>query len=304
MEQGSPEMNHTAAVLGLGTMGGRVASLLRQTGAQVSGYDLSTAAKTTAAEAGVHVCDTPENAVHKASLVVLSLPRPQDVIAATQGPLTKVATGTVVVDLSTIDPSSARTAAEALHAAGAYYLDAPVLGRPEKCGNWTLAVGGDVEAVERVRPLLESTVAARLAHVGDVGSGSVVKLLNNLMFGAINAVTTEALNISRLADLDPEVFAQVVADSGAATVSGLFRELSAKIPAGDYSPTFELGLLRKDNRLALELANNSGSPAFIATCVDQINNMTAGQHWAGEDTGAVHKLYELLSARDTTRTAP
>ncbi|MBB5158885.1 NAD(P)-dependent oxidoreductase [Saccharopolyspora phatthalungensis] len=304
MEQGSSAKNHTAAVLGLGTMGGRVAARLREAGAQVSGYDLSAAAKTAAAEAGVRVCDTPEEAVQNVSLVVLSLPLPKDVIAAAQGPLSKVAAGTVVIDLSTIDPASARTAAQVLGSAGAHYLDAPVLGRPERCGNWTLAVGGDAEAVDRVRPILEGTVATRVAHVGEVGTGSVVKLLNNLMFGAINAVTAEAINISRLAGLDPEVFAQVVADSGAATVSGLFRDLAAKMPAGDYSPTFALGLLRKDNRLALELANSSGSPAFIATCVNQINNLTASRGWSGEDTGAVHKLYELLSAPDTTPNTP
>lgn len=301
MTRGSSEQNTPVGVLGLGTMGGPVAARLCEAGAEVSGFDLSSGAATAAAESGVRVCDTPEAAVQNVSLVVLSLPRPQDVVAAAQGSLAKVAAGTVVVDLSTIDPASARTAAEALGAVGAHYLDSPVLGRPEKCGNWTLAVGGAAEAVERIRPLLEGAVAARLAHVGEVGTGSVVKLLNNMMFGAINAVTAEALNISRLAGLNPEVFAQVVADSGAATVSGLFRELSRKIPADDYSPTFSLGLLRKDNHLALELANNSGSPAFIAACVDQINNMAAGQDWAGEDTGAVHKLYELLSGHDTSQ---
>lgn len=304
MERGDSDRDRTAAVLGLGTMGGAVAARLCEAGADVSGYDLSPNAAAAAAKAGIRICDTPESAVQNVSLVVLSLPRPQDVIAAAQGPLAKVAADTVVVDLSTIDPTSARTAAEALQTVNAHYLDAPVLGRPEKCGNWTLALGGSAEAAERVRPLLEGTVAAHLAHVGAVGTGSVVKLLNNLMFGAINAVTAEALNISRRAGLEPEVFAQVVADSGAATVSGLFRELTTKIPAGNYAPTFSLGLLRKDNRLALELANSSSSPAFIAACVDQINSMTAGQDWAGEDTGAVYKLYELLSAHDTMRTAP
>lgn len=304
MEQGSADRNLAVAVLGLGTMGGRVAARLREAGADVSGYDLSPAATSAAADAGVRVCDTPEEAVQDSPLVVLSLPRPADVIAAARGPLAKVAPGTVVVDLSTIDPASARTAAEALRAVDAQYLDAPVLGRPEKCGNWTLSVGGPAEAVERVRPVLEGPVARQLAHVGEVGTGSVVKLLNNLMFGAINAVTAEALNISRRAGVDPELFATVVADSGAATVSGLFRELSTKIPAGDYSPMFALGLLRKDNRLALDLADSTGSPALIAACVDQINALAAGQDWAGEDTSAVYKLYELLSAGDATPGTP
>lgn len=286
----------TATVLGLGTMGGRVAARLRETGTAVSGYDLSDTARAAAADAGVVLHDSPESAVRGCELVVLSLPRPEDVVAAARGPLSAVAPGTVVVDLSTIDPDSARTAATTLEAAGAHYLDAPVLGRPERCGHWTLAVGGPDAVVERVRPVLEASIAARVAHVGEVGTGSVLKLLNNLMFGAINAVTAEAFNISRRAGLDPELFASVVSDSGAATVSGLFRELGRKIPGGDYTPTFALGLLHKDNRLALELARGTGSPAFIARCVDQLNELAAGQDWSSEDTGAVYKVYDLLSS--------
>ncbi|MFA1545977.1 NAD-binding protein [Actinomadura chokoriensis] len=140
-------------------------------------------------------------------------------------------------------------------------------------------------------------MAAAVVRIGEVGAGSVVKLLNNLMFGAINAVTAEALAICRAAGVDPEVFARTVADSGAATVSNLFRELAPKIVQGDHAPTFALALLEKDNRLALALARESGSPAFIATAVDQLNRLALFRGLGAEDTGAVHRLYAELAAQ-------
>lgn len=289
-------MGDTTAVIGLGTMGGRVAARLAgETGGQVRGYDPAPGACGAARAAGITVCDTAAEAVRDAGVVILSLPRPEHVLATVRGPLVDAAPGGVVVDLSTIDPDTARTAAAELGAHRVGYLDAPVLGRPDRCGQWTLAVGGPPAAVERVRPLLEAAVAKRVAHVGEVGAGSVVKLLNNMMFGAINAATAEAFNICRLSGVDPATFASVVADSGAATVSGLFRELARKLPAGDYEPTFALALLQKDNRLALQLARQAGSPAFVAGCVDELNTLTAARDWGGEDTGALYKLYQLLS---------
>lgn len=288
-------MHETVAVIGLGAMGGRAAARFAEAGATVYGYDPATEARAAAAESRVVPCERIAE-LPSADVFVLSLPRPADVLAVIDEGLEGLPTSTVVVDLSTIDPSTARGAAERIGASGASYVDAPVLGRPDGCGNWTLPIGGSPNAVGRVRPLLEQSVAKWVAHIGEVGTGTAVKLLNNLMFGGINAVTAEAFNICRLAGVDPDTFAGVIADSGAATVSGLFRDLGSKIPAGDFSPTFGLGLLQKDNRLALAMAEEAGSPAFVAHCVDQLNTLTARQGWAGEDTAAVYRLYELLSS--------
>jgi 3-hydroxyisobutyrate dehydrogenase-like beta-hydroxyacid dehydrogenase len=294
-----PTPTTTAGVIGLGAMGGRVAARLASAG-PVHGHDLSEARLAEAAESGVVPAGSAGEVAERAGVLVLSLPGPADVTGLAADVLAhRLRPGSVVVDISTIDPDSARAAARSVASAGAVYLDAPVLGRPDKCGHWTLTAGGDPDAVERVRPLLEKTIARAVVRIGDVGAGSVVKLLNNLMFGAINAVTAEALAITRLAGVDPEVFARTVADSGAATVSNLFRELAPKIVAGDHAPAFALGLLEKDNRLALELARASGSPAFIATAVDQVNRLALLKGLGGEDTGAVHLLYTALAAAES-----
>ncbi len=284
----------TVTVLGLGTMGGRLAARLVEHGSEVLGYDPVAAARQRAEGSGVDVSRSAEAATSAADLIVLSLPAPKDVAAAVRGPLSAASGGAVVADLSTIDPGTAREAAALLAGSGVGYVDAPVLGRPDRCGNWTLATGGAETHVERVREVLEGPIAKRVAHVGDVGAGSVVKLLNNLLFGAINAVTAEALTICRGAGISPRAFVETVVDSGAATVSPLFRELGPRLVDEDYDPTFALALLHKDNRLALQLAHESSSPAVVAACVDLVNTLAVNQGLGDRDAGAVYELYRRL----------
>lgn len=280
------------AVLGLGTMGNRIAGAIASVGHEVIGWDPEPRARRAA---GVQVTEDADVAVAGTHLVVLSVPGPAQVLAAVNGPLQRAADA-VVADLSTIDPATAREAARILADRDTHYVDAPVLGRPEKVGAWTLPVGGEIAACDAAREILEGTVAARVLRVGDVGAGSTVKLLNNLMFGAINAVTAEVLNASALAGVDPEVFVSTVADSGAATVSNLFRELAPKMVADDYDPAFALALLAKDNRLVLELAQQVGAHAPIAELVDRLDREAMDLGMGAADTGAVQELYRAQSS--------
>jgi 3-hydroxyisobutyrate dehydrogenase len=286
------------SVIGLGTMGGRCASLAVEKGFDVVGFDPAERACEEAAACGVRIASDAADAVGAASIVLLSVPLPAHVADLANGPLLAAAAGTVVVDLSTIDPGTARRAHDALAVRDVTYLDAPVLGRPDRCGAWTLVVGGPSAAVDRVTPMLGETVAARVVHVGDVGAGSVVKLLNNLMFGAINAVTAEALTICRQSSVDPAVFVDAVAGSGAATVSNLFKELAPRMISGDDEPTFSLELLAKDNRLALQLAQQVNTAAPVAANVDMLNTAGLAQGLGQRDSGAIHRVYATLSQRD------
>jgi len=295
-------MSHTAtadlAVIGLGTMGGRCAALAVEKGFAVAGYDPVGAVRERAAGHGVTVAPDAAAAVREARVVLVSVPLPEHVVDLADGPLQEAAPGTVVVDLSTIDPGSARQAHESLAGRDVVYVDAPVLGRPDRCGAWTLVVGGPAGAVEQVTPVLEKTVAARVLRVGDVGAGSAVKLLNNLMFGAINAVTAEALTICRHSGVDPAVFVDAVAQSGAATVSNLFKELAPRMIADDDEPTFALELLAKDNRLALQLAQQMRTAAPVAATVDMLNTVGLAHGLGPRDSGAVHRVYGSLSPGD------
>jgi len=290
----------TVGLIGVGTMGSRMLQRLQETGHTVVARDSAPEAERRAAAAGAAIAASPLEVARRAQIVLLSLPLPADVekvVAAEDGVLAGAQPGTVIVDLSTVDPETTRRNAARAAARGVGYLDAPVLGRPPACGRWTLPVGGAAADLERVRPILE-VLAARLIHVGPHGWGNVVKLLNNMMFSAINAVTAEVLAVCAAVGMDPQVFVNAVAESGAATVSNLFRELGPKILSRDFSPAFSVDLLHKDVRLALAMAADARAPTVITPATAVLLEMARAKGYGAEDSGAVVKVLEALTGRE------
>lgn len=289
-------------VIGLGAMGNRIATVLLDSGHAVIVHDVSPVAIERAAEAGATPADSAAEVGAAASVVLLSLPQPEHVVAAVadkEGLLSRPADGLVIVDTSTVDPETTRHLAEKASEAGAEYLDAPVLGRPDGCGQWTLPVGGSPEALEIARPALEP-LASGVTHVGQSGAGHAIKLLNNLMFGAINAITVEAFAIAARAGVSPETFFHTVSNSGAATVSGLFRELGPKIIERDFSPTFTTDLLYKDISLAADMAEDAGVPIIVGDSVKTLTGLARTAGYGEKDTSAVLKVYETLLGANVT----
>ena len=258
------------AVIGVGRMGAAAVRSLAASGRRVRCFDVSSVAMDSLTDIATP-CDTVADATRGVALVLLSLRGPADVVEVTGQLRGTVPAGGVVADLSTIDPDTARSSPRASRTTGSITSTLPVLGRPERAGAWTIACGGDGAAVLRVAPILESSIAGRVAHVGPVGAGSVLKLMNNLMLGAINAITAEALAVCSAAGLDPGVFVDVVADSGAASVSPMFRDIANKIVAGDFTPTFTVELMHKDNELAVTLAEQVGVPLVVGEAVHRLN---------------------------------
>ncbi|MDQ7849250.1 MAG: NAD(P)-dependent oxidoreductase [Armatimonadota bacterium] len=287
-------------LIGVGTMGSRMLERLIAAGYTVVARDISPQAESRAAQAGALVAASPAAVARQAGIVLLSLPMPADVdrvVAAEDGILAGAPEGSLIVDLSTVDPETTRRNAARAAQRGVGYLDAPVLGRPPACGRWTLPVGGAATDLERARPVLE-VLASRLIHVGPSGWGNIVKLLNNMMFSAINAVTAEVLAVCAALGMDPQVFLSTVADSGAATVSNLFRELGPKILSRDFTPAFSLGLLHKDVRLALEMAAAARAPTIVTPATAVLLEMARARGYEAEDSSAVVKVLEALSGRE------
>ncbi|WP_255949838.1 NAD(P)-dependent oxidoreductase [Streptomyces odontomachi] len=282
------------AVIGLGTMGGRAAAAFAAAGRPTAGADPFEAARTAAARQGVTVSDSPAAAVSGADLVLLSLPTPQHVLDVVDEIAGALGPGALVADTSTIDPETAQEAARRLAAHGARYVDAPVLGRPEGIGSWTLVAGGAQADVTELAAAAVGVIAKSVEQVGEVGAGSTVKVLNNVMFGAINAVTAEVVDLAERAGISAETFGSVVAGSGAATVSPLFRDISVRMAGRDYEPAFTLALLEKDVRLGAGIAARFGVQADVTTAVQALISEAVSSGRAGQDTSA---LVELLRAR-------
>ena len=282
--------------IGIGTMGSRMVESLIKAGYTVFARDIDEKAGKRARELGAKVVNSPGEIAEYADIILLSLPMPSDVkevVLGEDGILTNPRKDCTIVDLSTVDPFSTQRNAEKAKEKGVGYIDAPVLGRPQKCGNWTLPVGGDKRDLEKARKVLE-VLASNIIYVGPSGCGNIVKLLNNMMFGAINSITAEILAICTKLGMSPKVLYETIANSGAASVSNLFKELGPKILNRDFEPLFAIDLLHKDVSLGIKMAKQAGVPLFVSQANQLLNEMAKLKGFGKEDTASVIKVYEDL----------
>ena len=282
-------------VVGIGTMGHFMVDKLIENQFSVVAFDIAPKAKEYARSKGAEIADTPAELAEKCNFIVMSLPgSPQihEVLFGEDGIHKTVNPRTIVVDTSTVDPITTQKAAAGLEPLGVDYLDCPILGRPSKIGFWLLPTGGKADVLERAKPVL-STFASTIVHVGESGAGNAVKLLNQMMFTVINAISTEVMAIADYCGITKEIFYQTVASSSAATVSGLFKEVGNIILNDSFEdPTFTVELLVKDSKLALQMAKDAGSPSVIAGTVQLYNEIAVANGFGKEDSSALYKTFK------------
>jgi len=256
------------AFIGLGNMGGPMAANLAKAGHAVRVFDLVPDAIAQAVEAGAVAGTSAADTLADAELVISMLPASRHVEGLYLGPdglLEKIPAGALVIDCSTIAPSTARKVAEAAAARGLQMLDAPVSGGTAgaAAGTLTFIVGGAADALEKARPFLQA-MGKNIFHVGDSGAGQVAKLCNNMALGVIMAVTGEAIALGQAHGLDPKVLSQMMAvstgRSWATEVCNPWPGVLENAPASrGYSGGFGNDLMLKDLGLAVEAAMGVGA---------------------------------------------
>jgi 3-hydroxyisobutyrate dehydrogenase len=275
-------------------MGGPMARRLAASGYPVSVYDVDADRARRAGEGGVTRASSPAGAAEAADVVLSSLPDPAAVRRAylgADGVLAGARRGTTLVDVSTIDPDTWREVAAAARGTGVDCLDAPVSGGPAEAGSGKLVfiVGGDAAVLERCRPVL-LTLGTDVHHVGPLGSGQVVKIVNNVMSMANVAVAAEAMVLGVKAGVDPQRLFDILSTSGGR--SHHFLKRFPNVLAGDFTPHFGIGLSRKDLSLALALAAKLEMPVPIASIVRQVYETAHAQGLGQLDMAGVTRLYE------------
>ena len=253
----------SVAVVGLGNMGLGMMSRLAAAGLTSAGYDVSPARCEIAARQGLSLAGSVAEAVDGRELVVLSVPGAAAAQVCAEAFISGAAANAVLVDTSTIAVADSRALASAVAQSGRAYLDAPVSGGPAgaAAGTLTMMVGGNDAALARVTPVL-SHIAGRIVHVGDSGAGQVAKLANNLLLASHLVAAAEAMRMVRAAGVAPEAALAVVN-----TASGRSAATEINFPRWILSDMFDsgftAGLMRKDVRLALALAEDAGVQAPV-----------------------------------------
>lgn len=291
----SKDKVETVGLIGCGRMGCCMLDVLLKGGFKVVVYDAFPAATERAVGMGGVAASNPADLASKSDMVLLSLPGPlqiEPVVFGDNGVVSGIGKGKVLVDTSTVDPETTRkNAAKFEEATGSAYLDCPILGRPSATGKWMLPTGGNTDALEYVKPAL-LTFASNAILVGDHGAGNALKLLNQMLFTCINAISCETMAIAEKVGLDPKVFCETVGASSAATNCGLFREVTKNIAADDYThPAFTMDLLIKDTKLALQMAKDADAPSVIAGTVQLYNEIAHADGLGNQDTSALYKVF-------------
>jgi 3-hydroxyisobutyrate dehydrogenase len=286
--------------IGLGQMGSRMVRNLARAGHVVSAYDLhADAIKRLSETPGVRGAASVADAVSGNDVIFTSLPAPKDVEDVVLGPdgVRDSAKPTAIfVDLSTNAPSVVRRLAQELETSGIRMLDAPVSGGVEgaEAGTLSIMVGGDAEVFEAAKPAL-SAMGTKLFHCGDIGSGSVVKLCNNIAGQALALITAEVLTLGVRAGVDLGTLAEVIGAS-TGTNSRLTRTFPRRVfPRKFENPGFSAFLSAKDTRLALDLAHELDVPMQVGECVGKDMDQVMARGWGGLDFDVVARLQEERS---------
>ncbi|MFD9697506.1 3-hydroxyisobutyrate dehydrogenase [Lentzea sp. NPDC059081] len=272
-------MDTRAAFIGLGTMGRPMASRLLAAGWDLSVFDADPAAMRPLVEAGARGAASPADAVADASFIVTMLPNSQHVLDATtgqDGALTAAAPGSVLIDMSTINPMTSRNVATFAGTRGVAALDAPVSGSSAGAadGSLTIMVGGDADVLDRSRHLL-SVLGARIVHCGRSGMGSAVKLANQVMAATSMVAVAESFRLAQALGVDPRLLYDVSTSSSGDSWSLRTRPpvpgvLDSSPANHGFRPGFKADLMRKDLDLALSAAASAGLDLPLAAAVHDL----------------------------------
>ncbi|HWF16263.1 MAG TPA: NAD(P)-dependent oxidoreductase [Acidimicrobiales bacterium] len=254
----------STGVIGLGNIGGHIAANLVTDGNDVLVHDLDIAAMT--AVAGATAAPDVASVARMADVTLLSLPTPDVVAAVAAEWAAAAAPGAVLVDLSTNSPAVVRELGERLAASGHHLVEAPLTGGAIGAEKRMLVfmVGGDDEPVARVLPVLEPLGRATF-HVGGLGLGNTMKLLNSLIAFTTTWVSLEGLAMATKAGIEVRKAVEILRTAGA---SNFYIDRQVETIDGRGRPTqFALELAAKDAGLIVEWGNALGAPTPVAAAV-------------------------------------
>jgi 3-hydroxyisobutyrate dehydrogenase-like beta-hydroxyacid dehydrogenase len=293
-------MSERVGFLGLGIMGSRMAANVVRAGFPLAVWTHTPGkAERWAAAHGATAHATPAEVAHASDIVVSMVVDGEQVAAillGEHGVLEEAHPGLLCVDMSTIAPVDTRRIGAALGERGVRMLDAPVTGSSPRAeaGTLTIMAGGEATDFARARPLLEA-MGELIVHVGELGQGEMLKLINNALGAANAAAVAEALLLARATAIDLDAFVEVVSTGSGASAQ---LELKSKpMREHDYDPLFKTAHMLKDVRLCLEEAQAAGVPFPAAAHARDLLSATIGRGHGEEDYAAIVEAAEGLAGR-------
>ncbi len=290
-------MKKKIGFIGLGIMGKPMAKNLLKAGFSIVAYDLNKDAVEDVVKAGALAASSSKEAAGKAEVIITMLPDSPDVkevILGKDGVLEGIKPGSIVIDMSSINPLVSQEIEKELRKKGVEMLDAPVSGGETGAIQGTLAIMvGGKEKVFNESVEIFKAVGKNIVHVGGIGAGGFVKLVNQIIVAVNIAAVGEAFTLGTKAGLDPQVIYQAI--RGGLAGSTVLETKAPMMFARNFKPGFKIRLHHKDLQNALSTAKDLGVPLPLSSFVQQIilSLMTEGR--GEEDHSALATFFEKMA---------
>ncbi|NJD03114.1 MAG: 2-hydroxy-3-oxopropionate reductase [Ruminiclostridium sp.] len=290
-------MDKVIGFIGLGIMGKPMAKNLLKAGYNLVVHDVNRAVVKELVEAGAEEGFSSKDIAQKSDIIITMLPNSphvKDVILGKDGVLEGARPGTIIIDMSSIAPLVSKEVALKAKEKGVVMIDAPVSGGEPKAVQGTLAImaGGPEDVFDQVKDILLKMGSSAIL-VGDIGSGNVAKLANQVIVALNIAAMSEAMVLAAKAGVDPEkVYNAIRGGLAGSTV------LDAKVPMvlnGNFKPGFRIELHIKDLMNALDTAHEVGVPMPLSSQVMEFMQALKVEGEAGNDHGGLIRFYERLA---------
>ncbi|MGL5012170.1 MAG: NAD(P)-dependent oxidoreductase [Paracoccaceae bacterium] len=286
-------MSGHVALIGAGAMGGAIGARLVQTGTRLVVCDLDPAKVAALVALGAEAAESGAAAARGADAVVLSLNAAAVVRAAVFGPggvAEGAAKGTLIIDMSSIDPTATEMLAREAAAVGLAWVDSPLSGGIPKAatGELTLMQGGEAADVIRAQSILER-VASNQTHMGPAGAGQTTKLINQVLCGLTFLAVAEATALAEAAGVDAARIPAAL--RGGRADSAILQEYMPRFAARDYRRTGRIDNMVKDLNGAQDLARRSHTAMPLTAVCAEVHRLLTSAGLGGEDQAALMEYF-------------
>lgn len=287
-------MTDQLALIGAGAMGGAIGARLLATGARLAVFDLDAEKVAALVALGATAAPTAAVAAKGASAVILSLNAARIVRAAVFGPggvAEGAAPGTLILDMSSIDPEATKALAAEAAGRGLRWVDSPLSGGIPKAatGDLTLMQGGAQADVAEAQKIL-ARVASNQTRMGGPGAGQTTKLINQVLCGLNFLAVAEATALAEAAGVDAAMIPQAL--RGGRADSAILQEYMPRFAARDYRRTGRIDNMVKDLNAAQDLARLSHTAMPLTAACAEVHRMLTAAGLGGEDQAALMEYFK------------
>ena len=290
-------MVRTIGFIGLGTMGAPMATNIHNAGYSLGVFNRSPEKTKPFRKEGIPVYESSGELTAESDVIIIMVTGPDalsEVLQTENGVLEELTPDSIVINMSTVSHQATMRAADLVASHNGEFLDIPVSGtrKPAEDGTLVVLAGGEEDTVHELTPLLK-TMGKEIIYCGALGQGTNMKLMINLLLGAMMQGFAEALTLGKKLHLDPEAMMKTIDSGGLSSV--FFTAKGQAIRQANFTKNFPVDLMLKDLNLVLEAGGENGVPLPQTSVTREMFSAARGAGYGDQDMAAVIKVLEKIA---------